>query len=209
MHARRTGDAFAITVVDLGARKTYFCWPTLAELRALPFVGAVPPITIPPIEPPIPPVEPPVSTDYLDINKRVRAKYPRNNPGGHPLGADHCWFLVDLAQQTGTLLYEKNDSNSVFIPQVNKRVSLDIVGRGTLGNSYADCLGDSEGLAVPTWDVKSPADGVYIDVRSVVIPGTPPVEPPTEPPTEPPSSDLAARVAALEQWRAAVAQVSR
>lgn len=135
-------------------------------------------------EPPvIPPVEPPVSTDYLAINKQVRALYPRANPGGHPLGSDHCWYLVDLAQRTGTLLFEKNDSNSVLIPQVNKRVSLDIVGRGTMGNTYADCLKDSEGVADPVWDVKSPADGVYIDVRGVVIPpSTGPVDPPVQPP---------------------------
>jgi hypothetical protein len=32
----RQGDQFGITAVDLAGRKTYFFWPTLAELRALP-----------------------------------------------------------------------------------------------------------------------------------------------------------------------------
>jgi hypothetical protein len=35
----RTGDQFGIAAVDLAHRHTYFFWPTLAELYALPFLG--------------------------------------------------------------------------------------------------------------------------------------------------------------------------
>jgi hypothetical protein len=166
MHSDRAGSLFGIAIVELKSRKTYFVWATLAELRALPFVGTVPP------------VEPPVSTDYLETNKRVRAKYPRSNPGGSPLGGDHAAYLVDLAQQTGTLLYEKKDSNSVAIPGTGTTVSLDVVGRGTMGDNWADVLQDSEGQAVPIWNVTAGAAGTYIDVSGIPIPGEPGTIPP-------------------------------
>jgi len=34
----RDGDQFGITIVDLKGRHTYFCWPTFAQLYALPFL---------------------------------------------------------------------------------------------------------------------------------------------------------------------------
>jgi len=188
----RNGDQFGIAIVDLTGRKTYFVWATLAELRALPFVG-----TVPPIEPPIPPVEPPV-TDYLGVNKRVRAKYPLANPGGAPLGADHWVYLVDLAQQTGTLLFQKDGGDHVFVPPLGKNVSLDVVGRGSLGDNWADVLGDAEGQAVPTWDQHPNAAGTYLDVSGIALPGEP------QPPIEPPTGNLEQRVEALEAAMAAI-----
>ncbi len=161
-HSVRDGDQFGVMCVDMGARKTYFCWPTLVDLRALPFVTASPN--------PIPPVEPPMPTDYLGVNQRVRAKYPT------PLGARHWEFIVDLCQQTGTLAFEKNGGAHVLIPSLGKFVSLDVIGRGSLGDNWADTLRDAEGAAIPIWDQHPNAAGTYIDVSSVQLPGgsTPP-----------------------------------
>lgn len=164
MRSDRRGDLFGIAIPELKGRQTYFVWPTLAELRALPFVTDAPPI-----EPPTkPPVETPVPTDYLGIVQRVRAKYPT------PLGARHWEFLVDVAQQTGTQLFRKEDDNSAKIPALGKRVSLDIIGRGTLGNRWADILAHSEGTADPVFQLQdTPADGEYVDVSGVALPGAP------------------------------------
>lgn len=187
-HSDRDGDQFGICVVDLGARKTYFCWPTLAELRDLPFVVATPvsPVPVPP-QPPNP--EPtPMPTDYLAINQRVRAKYPT------PLGARHWEYLVDFAQQAGVQLYRKDGGAHVLIPPLNVNVSMDVVGRGSMGNHWADTLSDAEGAARPIWSVgDSPADGTYIDVSGVALPGQP-----GPGPTPPPSGQCEARVAELE-----------
>lgn len=174
--------------------------------------------TAPPVEPPPVHVPPPVEKpmDYLQIITSIRSKYPT------PLGVRHWEFLVEVAQATGTLLYRKEDSNSVLIPALGKRVSLDIIGRGTLGNQYADILGNSEADAVPTFQLKSPADGEYIDVSDIVIPGAPaPQQPPSQPPsgnppTVPPDSqqiaailksieDLRADVNAIKAWTRGVA----
>jgi hypothetical protein len=185
MHAARDGDNFGITIVDLGARKTYFVWCSLAELRALPFVGAAPVPT--PTPTPTPNPEPVM--DYLAINQRVRAKYPT------PLGARHWEYLVDFAQQAGVQLYRKDGGAHVLIPPLNVNVSMDVVGRGSMGNHWADTLSDAEGAARPIWSVgESPADGTYIDVAGVVLPGQP-----GPGPTPPPSGQCEARVAELEQ----------
>jgi len=182
------GDQFATASWLSGEGRTVFLWPTRAELNAL---SSEPPITQPPKpEPPIPPVEPPV-TDYLAINQRVRAKYPT------PLGSRHWEFLVDLAQQTGTLLYEKPGGAHVLIPPLNVFVSMDVIGRGVLGDVWVDTLRDAEGQAVPIWDAHPNAGGTYIDVRGVVLPGTPGTGPG-------PGGQCEARVAELE---AAVRQI--
>ncbi len=178
------GLSFSIAIVDLDVRKTYLCWLTWGELYALPFVGASP---VPPIPTPIPPVEPPLPTDYLGIVQRVRAKYPT------PLGARHWEFLVDLAQQAGVLLYEKPGGAHVLIPPLNVFVSMDVVGRGAIGDNWADTLRDAEGAAIPIWDQHPNAAGNYINVDAVVLPGQP-----GPGPTPPPTGQCEARVAELE-----------
>jgi hypothetical protein len=166
-------------------------WPTLSELRALP---PVPDFRLPNLPPPTPDPEPP-SMDYLQIIRDIRNDYPT------PLGARHWEFLVEVAQATGTQLYRKEDDNSVLIPSLRKRVSLDIIGRGTLGNQYADILYNSEGSADPVFQLKSPADGEYVDVSQVELPGD---LPPAPLPPDPPPGDLESRVRVLEQWMARV-----
>jgi hypothetical protein len=212
MHSDRDGDNFGIAIVDLGARKTYFIWATLAELRALPFVTDAPtPIPVPPVPvPPKPPTPEPPVMDYLAIITRVRAKYPT------PLGARHWEFLVDVAQQTVTQLYRKEDDNSVKIPALGVRVSLDIIGRGTLGNQWADILANSEGTADPVFQLKdTPALGEYVDVSGVALPGQPlpgPAPGPTPTPGPVPSPDviasILARLDALEGPRAVTIQTN-
>jgi hypothetical protein len=165
---------------DIGGAKTAFLvWATVAELRTLPVLNPAP---IPPNPEPEPP---PVSTDYLGIVQRVRRKYPT------PLGARHWEFLVDVAQQTGTLLYKKDGGTRIFVPPLGQTVSQDIVGRGTLGDNWADILGDAEGAAVPSWDVHPNAAGTYLDVAGIALPGEP------QPP-QPPATDCPKRVAQLE-----------
>lgn len=112
--------------------------------------------------------------NQLDTVRRVRAKYPT------PLGASHWVFLVDVAQQTGTLLFRKDGGDHVLVPALNRFVSLDVVGRGALGNNWADILGDAEGAAIASWDVHPNAAGEYLDVTGIALPGTPqPPQPPT------------------------------
>lgn len=127
---------------------------------------------------------------------QIRAHYPT------PLGFLHWAFLVEVAQWTRTLLFRKEDDNSVLIPALGKRVSLDIIGRGALGDVWVDILADSEGAARPVWQPHEGADGEYIDVSRVALPGAPP--PPDEPDDPPPSGDLVSRVLALEAFAAAV-----
>ena len=212
MHSDRDGDTFGIAIVDLGARKTYFVWATLSELRALPFVTDAPtPIPVPPVPvPPKPPTPEPPVMDYLAINQRVRAKYPT------PLGARHWEYLVDLAQQADVQLYVKPGGANVLIPPLNVRVSMDVVGRGSLGNHWADTLSDAEGEARPVWRVgEGPADGTYVDVSGVALPGQPapgPTPGPTPTPGPVPSPDviasILARLDALEGPRAVTIQTN-
>lgn len=155
-------------------------WTTLRELRALS------PVTVAPPPPPPPPPEVPMS---LSIVQRVRAKYPT------PLGARHWEFLVDVAQQTGTLLFHKDGGTHIFVPPLGKNVSQDIVGRGVLGDVWVDILGDAEGQAIPTWDAHPNAGGEYLDVSGIELPGNPP---PPPPPVDPPPPDVNARLTALE-----------
>jgi hypothetical protein len=152
------------------------------------------------VVPPPPPEDPPVA-DNLETVKRVRAKYPT------PLGARHWEFLVELAQATGAWLYRKEAGDNCLIPALGKRVSLDVIGRGTLGDVWVDVLGDAEGAAIPTWDEHPNAAGEYVDVRAVQLPGDP-LPPPPPPPTDdpPPTGDLAVRLARLEGLVAGIRQ---
>jgi hypothetical protein len=174
---------------------------TLAELRALP------PVTLPgtPIPVPVPPPPPePPAMDYLQIIRDIRRDYPT------PLGLRHWEFLVEVAQATRTQLFRKEDSNSVRIPALNKRVSLDIIGRGSLGNQWADILMDSEGRAEPAFQLHQGAAGEYVDVSQVELPGEPPPAPPP-PPTPPTDEDVLRAIvrAAVSDLRNVVALLDR
>ena len=128
--------------------------------------------------------------DYLQIIRDIRKDYPT------PLGARHWEFLVEVAQATGTLLFRKESGDRVLIPALGKSVNQNIIGRGTLGNRWADILGDAETLATPTFDIgPTPADGEYVDVSQVELPGEPP-NPGPIPPN--PGRTLEDRVRALE-----------
>lgn len=105
--------------------------------------------------------------NQLETVQRVRAKYPT------PLGTRHWEFLVELAQATGAQLYRKEAGDNVLIPPLGKRVSMDVIGRGTLGDVWVDVLGDAEGSAVPAWDAHPNAAGEYVDVSGIVLPGAP------------------------------------
>ena len=180
------GDLFAICYLRLndGANVRVLC--SRAELLAMPPVALGQPG--PPIQEP-PPVTIP---NYRSVVERIRAKYPT------PLGARHWEFLVELAQATGTLLYRKNSGTNILIPALGVRVNQNIIGRGTMGDAWADVLTDAENTAAPTWDAHAGASGEYVDVSSVVLPGdgVPPVT--TPPPITPPPdlSDLDAIISA-------------
>lgn len=135
-----------------------------------------------------PPPPPPVKMDYLSIIKLVRAKYPT------PLGSKHWMFLVDVAQKTDTLLFRKEGGTNVLIPSLGLHVSGDIIGRGSLGNAWADILGDADGAATPTFNLTPGAGGEYVDVSGVTLEdaGDPP------PPPPPPDKSLSDRVSFLE-----------
>jgi hypothetical protein len=153
------GARVCIPYVREDTRESVIRWMTRDELRALPIADDAAPVPVP--EPP-PEPEP---MDYLAIIQDIRKDYPT------PLGARHWEFLVEVAQATDTQLYRKEDSNSILIPSLRKRVSLDVIGRGSLGNRWADILQDSEGLAVPTFQLNDGAGGEYVDVSQVELPG--------------------------------------
>jgi hypothetical protein len=181
-------DRVCIAYVREDTRESVIRWMTRDELRALPIANDAP---IPePIPVPVPEPEPiPMPTDNLDIIRQIRADYPT------PLGARHWEFLVEVAQTLGVQLFRKEDSNSVLIPALMKRVSLDVIGRGTLGNRWVDILQDSEGLAIPVWQEHDFAAGEYVDVRDVELPGAQPVPVPVP---EPPTGTLEERLRLLE-----------
>jgi len=134
--------------------------------------------------------------NLLSTVQQIRAKYPT------PLGARHWEFLVELAQAVGAQLFRKEAGDNVLIPPLGKHVSLDVIGRGTLGDVWVDVLGDAEGAAVPAWDAHPNASGEYVDVSGIVLPGVvqppPPPPPPVDPPPPPPATvDLSAVLAAL------------
>jgi hypothetical protein len=147
----------------------------------------------------------------LEIVQAIRAKYPRNNPGGWPLGEDAPWALIEVAQRFDAQVYRKDSGEHCFIPKgvlaaypdgvfVNRA----IIGRGALGNRWYKVFGDGEGEAPAIWRLgETPADGEYIDVSAVVLPGheAPPLVPV---PAPAPDGDLKARVEALEAWKARV-----
>lgn len=142
----------------------------------------------------------------LQTVQRIRSKYPT------PLGAQHWEFLVELAQAVGAQLYRKDFGDHCWVPPLNAYVSLDVIGRGALGDVWVDVLGDAENVAVPAWDAHHGAAGVYLDVSGIVLPGqpAPPGPPPNDPlppvpnPPMPPPVDLSAilrRLDALERPR--------
>jgi hypothetical protein len=151
-----------------------------------------------------------------DNQKRVaaiRALYPRTSPGGFPLGDDAYLAIVHVAQAFGALVFRKDGGDHTAIPAgllakypngVN--ISRTIIGRGALGNSWFKVFGDGEGKAPAIWQLgETPADGEYVDVSAIVLPGAPaPVPHPTDPGAP---GSLEARLAALEQWRGRVEAV--
>jgi hypothetical protein len=128
----------------------------------------------------------------------IRAKYPT------PLGEQHARFLVEVAQATGAQLFEKPSGDHVFVPQIGKFVSLDVIGRGRLGDVWVDILGDAEGAAVPTWDAHAGAAGTYLDVSGIALdPTTPP------PPPPPPGADLAAIAVRLDRLESTLKDIQQ
>jgi len=169
VHGARAGNRFAVCAwTERGAYYQSFALPLGAQVDPNP-----PVINVPPTMEPIP-----MPANQIETVRRVRAKYPT------PLGARHWEFMVEVAQATGTLLYRKDGGDHVLIPALNRYVSLDVVGRGALGDNWADILGDAEGAAVPAWDVHPNAAGEYLDVSGIALPGTPaPVPAPQPTPT--------------------------
>lgn len=156
----------------------------------------------------------------IDIVRTVRAKYPRTAPGSSPLGEDAWTAIVDVAKHLGVQVFRKDGGDHTAIPAGvlakypgGVGISRTIVGRGVFGNQWVKVFGDGEGAAPAIWSVgDTPADGEYIDVSGVTLPGEVVAPPPvvTPPPSTPPSDlDLAARVALLEQWRVALTQALR
>lgn len=170
---------------------------TLAELRNLPMISASLPAPSPvPIPVPPPKPEPVPVTNQLDTVKRIRAQYPRSNPGGAPLGEDAWIAIVAVAQAVGARVFRKDGGDHVFAPPLNHFISRTIIGRGTLGNQWVKVFSDGEGAAGAIWNVgDTPADGEYLDVSGVVLPGAPLPPPPVE---LPPAGDVEARLTALE-----------
>jgi hypothetical protein len=187
-------------------------WPTLSELRALPIVTVPSPDPRP--IPPSPEPEPPVSDipSQIKLVERIREKYPRDNPGGHPLGDDAWRCIVEIAQQTGTLVFRKDSGEHCFIPagllsQYPDGVWINrtIIGRGRFGNQWVKVLGDGENTAFPKWETgDTPADGEYVDVSEIRLEGAPVPDDDDPPPTDPPAGDLESRVRVIEQWMARV-----
>jgi hypothetical protein len=203
----RVGDAVTVSFWKEPENRAVIVQTTLSELRQLPSVGTPAPNPGPPPAPPPTPTPEPVPVPDIDYAADItEIRYGGSNPYPTPLGARHWEFLVEVAQWTETQLYRKEDSNSVLIPALGKRVSLDVIGRGSLGNRWADILQDSEGQANPVFQLAdTPANGEYVDVSRVVLPGAPPPVPvpvptPTPTPTPPPVSTLEARVEAIERW---------
>lgn len=208
---RCASDGTVYAIVSGGPAGVRLWLGTAADLRSLPLASSIqptpqppPPIHIPP-SPPKP--EPPVSIpNQIDLVKSIRAKYPRTAPGSSPLGEDAWRCIVEIAQRTGTWVFRKDGGERCFIPaglllKYPNGVSINrtIIGRGAAGTQWIKVLGDGEGTAFPIWNVgDTPADGEYVDVSGIVLnPQQPPTQPPPTQP--PPSSDLAARVAVLEQ----------
>ena len=129
----------------------------------------------------------------LQTVKTIRAKYPT------PLGARHWEFLVEVAQATGAQLFEKLSGDKVFVPALNTSVSMDVIGRGALGDVWVDILGDAEGAAVPSWDAHAGAAGKYLDVSGITLPGAGTPPPSNPPPSNPPPTTSGAATADLQQ----------
>lgn len=197
---------------DPTKNEAVFYWLTRAEMRSLPVVSPSP-STPHPAPTPEPKPEPiPMPDSQIDLVKRIRAKYPRSNPGGHPLDRDSdAWrCIVEIAQATGTLVYRKDWGENCripagLLPQYPGGVSINrtIIGRGRFGNQWVKVLGDGEGTAFPIWNVgDTPADGEYVDVSSINLGGAPQPKPEPEPEPEPQPvpGDLEARVARIEAW---------
>ncbi len=128
----------------------------------------------------------------LAIVKRVRAKYPRSNPGGSPLGDDGAYALIEIAQIFGAKLFRKEGGERVLIRELGKSVNRTILGQGAFGRDWVKVFGDGEGTAFPIWEVHpDDANGEYVDVSGIVVPGTPG-------PGPGPAPDCEARVRELE-----------
>lgn len=184
IRANREGERVSIAIwKPLEGAVIY--WLTLDEIRALPLVS----VPEPPPDDPTDEPEPPVP-DHAATVSAIRAKYPT------PLGDQHWRFLVEVAHATGTQLFRKDGGDHVLIPALGFYVSMDVVILAET-RQWVDILGDSEGAAVPGWDVHDNAGEPekWIDVSHVALPGEP-----DEPHDPPPAGDLASRVARLEAW---------
>lgn len=159
-----------------------------------------------PPDPPLdPPKEPPVSESEIDTITRIRKLYPRSNPNGHPLNEDAWLAISHVAKALGGLVFRKDGGDNAFIPKglLSKypegvHISRTLIGRGVFGNRWFKVFGDGEGTAFPKWELgDTPADGDYVDVSEIVIPGVVNPPPPVDPP---PSSDTNVRLTTLE-WQ--------
>lgn len=204
----KIGSACAVAYHKPAERVSVAWWFLVEELSQFPLETPVvdppkpePPIIIPPL---VPPVHPPevgmkLPDHVYSTLVSVRAKYPT------PLGNQGAAVVNEVAwihRAEGYGLESKPGGNSCPQPKTGEMCGCDILRTANLG---WDVLGDSEGAGVPNQSESGPADPNRfvqpVDPGTVVIP-------PIEPPVEPPSSDLAARVAALEAWRAQIRAVS-
>lgn len=78
VRAYRTGDQFGLAFCREDLNSAAVCWPTLAELRAFPFVPA--PVDTPPIEPPVvipPPIPIPPTPEIPPMSETAEQKRER------------------------------------------------------------------------------------------------------------------------------------
>lgn len=176
VRATRDGDRVAIAFVRSDG--AVLIQTTMAELRALPVVGMTP---APSPSPSPSPTPEPIPMNHLATVQRIRATYPT------PLGARHWEFLVEVCQATGARLFRKDGGDHCWVPPLNRFVSLDVIGRGALGDVWVDILGDAEGLAVAAWDAHQGAGGEFLDVSGIVLPGHAPAPSPIPDPSPTPA----------------------
>lgn len=157
------------------------------------------PTTPPAITPPPVVVTPPQSSipNQKSIVEEVRKKYPT------PLGDQHGWFLIEVAQRTGGKLFRKDGGDHTTLPD-GTNVSLDIVIIETpQGPWWVDVLGDAENTAKPDWAIHPNAEQPekFLDVRKFTVPGTPVVVTPPTPPVvvTPPPPNEDPRIAQLQK----------
>lgn len=132
--------------------------------------------------------------NQLSVIQHIRPKYPT------PLGTQHPFFLIEVAQATGARLLRKDGGTHVTLP-TGVNVSQDIL---MFGDQGIDILSDGEGAAIPSWQEKGTIPGEYIDVGFIPqpVPNPGPIVP--NPGTPAPVVDLSAVLVKLDEVIAAI-----